>query len=277
MSRPALSRSASARFAAAIALLLSVVSLSLPLSADLSSAANAPSYSAASIVQGASQVSGVLAPNSIVTIYGSGLAFDTYSVATGDLEGGNLPLTLGGVMVYANGMSCGLFFVSPTQVNFVIPYIIVDTQITISLARQSLRGPQIRMPAALAAPGIFQWNGNFAVAQHADGSLISPTSPAHAGEVVVIYATGLGRTSPDILSGNISNLALGIRYASQFQVLFDGIACDPSNVLYAGITPGYAGLYQVNVRLPSGVGPNPAVQLVLAGQSSPAPVRLYVN
>ena len=260
-----------------VAFALLLIGLSSPASADLSSASNAPSYSAASIVQGASQVAGLIAPNSIVTIYGSGLSFETHSAFSSDLEQGNLPTTLGGVTVYANGLPCGLFYVSPTQVNLLIPYIIVDTEITIRLSRQTLNGPAVKVPSAIGAPGIFQWNGNFAVAQHADGTLISPDSPARGGEIVVIYATGLGRTSPDIGFGSVTNLPLKIRYASQFQVLFNGVACDPADVYYAGVTPGYAGLYQVNVRLPAQVEPNPSVQFILAGQSSPASIQLYVN
>lgn len=244
---------------------------------DLSSSSNAPSYTAAGIVQGASQITGTIAPNSIVTIYGTNLSFTTHAVAVGDLEGGNLPDNLDGVWVYANGLSCGIFFVSPTQVNFVIPYVIVDTSISIVLARQGLAGPTIKVPADIAAPGVFLWNGNFAVAQHANGSLISPASPAHPGETVVVYATGLGRTAPDILYGNVSNMALSIRYMSEFVVLIDGVPCDPANIYYAGITPGYAGLYQVNLRLPTYTGPNPHIQLVLGAQASPSSVQLYVD
>jgi uncharacterized protein (TIGR03437 family) len=251
--------------------------LCMPLGADLSSTANAPVYSAASIVQGASQVPGVIAPNSIVTIYGSNLAFETYAATSSDLDGRNLPDSLAGVRVYANGLPCGLFYVSPGQVNFLVPYIIDDTTISIYLSRQALAGPVVKVPSAVAAPGIFQWNGNFAVAQHADGSLISPTSPAHGGEIVVIYATGLGRTAPDIFSGSVSATALTIRYFSEFVILLNGVACAPSDIYYAGVTPGFSGLYQVNVRLPVHVPPNPTIQFVMGGQASPSTVQLYVN
>src|SRR4051794_7583927 len=79
-----------------------------------------PSYSSQSIVNSATQTAEALAPNTIATIYGTNLAFST-SVA-GVVSGAILPSTLSGVTVYVNGTPGHLFFVCPTQINFLIPY-----------------------------------------------------------------------------------------------------------------------------------------------------------
>src|SRR6185437_7296897 len=146
--------------------------------ADLSTASTAPFYSAASIVHAATQTAETLAPNTIATIYGTNLSWSTHAASVGDLNGGTLPLSLDGVTVYVNGITSSLFFVSPGQINFLIPYEIVSTSANVSVVRQGVAGPKVTIPLANAAPGFFQWNGNFALAAHADGTLISASAPA---------------------------------------------------------------------------------------------------
>jgi uncharacterized protein (TIGR03437 family) len=58
------------------------------------------------------------------------------------------------------------------------------------------------------------------------------------------------------------------------QVLLDGTPCPPQNVLYAGVTPGFAGLYQINLQLPPTLPANPQIQLSIGTQISPAAIQL---
>jgi uncharacterized protein (TIGR03437 family) len=97
------------------------------------------------------------------------------------------------------------------------------------------------------------------------------------GEIVVIYAEGLGRTKPDTTSGQLATSAFPIYYLSQLQILLNGVACPPGNVLYAGLAPGFAGLYQINLRLPGDVGANPQIQVSIGPQISPSFIRLAVQ
>jgi uncharacterized protein (TIGR03437 family) len=250
------------------------LSATSPVRADLSTASTAPLYSAAGIVHAATQSVQTLAPNTIATIYGTNLSWTTHAVSPGDLNGGFLPTSLEGVTVYVNNISSGLFFVSPGQINFLVPYEIVAPSITIHVARQGVAGPGVTVPLATTAPGFFQWNGNFAVATHADGSLISSAAPARAGEVIVLYAAGLGRTLPDLPSGHVVSTATRILYAPQLQVLLNGNPCPAANVFYAGITPGFAGLYQINLKLPDVLPRDPAIQVMIGTQASPSSVQL---
>jgi uncharacterized protein (TIGR03437 family) len=242
---------------------------------DLSTASTAPFYTVAGIVQAASQTGGAFAPNSIATLYGTNLSWTTHAVSGGELSGAMLPNSLDGVTVYVDGLMSGLFFISPGQINFLLPAEIVGPTAFLYVVRQGLAGPTIIIPLAIAAPSLFQWNGNFAVAQHADGTLISPTSPAKPGEVVVLYATGLGRTSPETASGHLASIAAAIRDLAELQILIDNVPCRPADIYYAGVTPGFAGLYQINVRLPDVLDFNPPVQVVMGQQSSLPAIALF--
>jgi uncharacterized protein (TIGR03437 family) len=244
---------------------------------DLSTASTAPSYSAASIVHAATQTTGALAPNTIATIYGTNLSWTTHAVSSADLNGGTLPNSLDGVTVYVNGILGSLFFVSPTQINFLIPYDLATTSATIYVCRQGVAGPPAIVQLASTAPGFFQWNGNFAVAEHADGSLISSSDPAQPCEIVVLYAAGLGRTSPDVPSGHVVSIPTSIVNASQLQILLNGTPLPPSSIYYAGLTPGFAGLYQINLRLPDDLPPDPQIRMVIGTQTSPASIQLSAH
>jgi len=247
------------------------------LHADLTTASTAPSYTAAGVVQAATQTAGALAPNTLATIYGTNLSWTTQAVAAGDLVGGTLPTSIDGVTVYADNLLCGLIFVSPGQINFLLPYEIVGSSASLVIVRQGTGGPVVTIPMAVAAPGFFQWNGNFAVAQHANGTLITQSTPALPGETIVLYAAGLGRTTPDISSEQLASAAVSILYLSQLQVLLNGVPCPPSSIYYAGVTPGFAGLYQINLTLPAVLNQNPTIQLIMGAQASPPSIQLYAQ
>jgi uncharacterized protein (TIGR03437 family) len=105
--------------------------------------------------------------------------------------------------------------------------------------------------------------------------LITPAAPAQPGDVIVLYATGLGYTMPPTIYGQIPTVAARV-VQSSFTVQLDGAPLDASAVLYAGVTPGYAGLYQINLVLPPDVGANPQISIGFADSMSPAGVTLPV-
>lgn len=236
-----------------------------------------PSYTAAGIVNAATQLPGVLAPNTITTLYGSNLSWSTQAVTPGNLDDGTLPTSLDGVSVIVNGILSSMFFVSPGQINFLIPYEIIGSSATVVVERQGIVGPAVTFPLATASPGFLQWNGNFALAQHADGSLITASAPAQGGEVIVLYAVGLGRTIPDVLPGEVVTTATSILYKAELEVLLNGSPCPPSSIWYAGLTPGFAGLYQINLQLPQNLPPNPEIQMSMGAEVSPAQILLYAE
>jgi uncharacterized protein (TIGR03437 family) len=256
------------------ACLLTACLLTKPAAADLTVPSTAPAYTAASVVLAATQTTGALAPNTIATVYGVNLAYDTYALTAADLVGGQLPTSLAGVSVLVYGIPCGLFYVSPGQINFLVPYELAVTSAPLQVTRQGVAGLPVTIQMALTAPAFFQWNGNLAIAEHVDGSLVSAGAPAQGGEVIVLYAAGLGRTTPDQVADRAPSAAATIVYASQMQILLNGTALPASSVLYAGVTPGFAGLYQINLQLPGTLPENPQIQVTIGPQSSPAAVLL---
>jgi uncharacterized protein (TIGR03437 family) len=244
---------------------------------QISGNGTAPLYTAQSIVNAATQTGGALAPNTIATLYGTNLSFDVRAVASSDIVRGMMPTSLDGVGVWVNSLPCSLFSVSPTQINFLVPYQLTAGTVSLVVARDSQAGPTVSIQLNSTSPGLFLWNGNNAVAGHLSGVALSDASPAVPGEVVVIYAAGLGRTSPDTTGGQLATSAFQIYYLSQFQVLLNGVACPTVNVLYAGLAPGFAGLYQINLRLPDDVAANPQIQVSVGPQISASSIQLAVE
>jgi len=230
--------------------------------------ANAPNYTAAGIVNGASFAPG-LAPNTIVSIFGTNLSWNTQVVGPSDLSGGVMPTELANVEVYFEGWPAYLYYVSPLQINLLVPSSLLPGTFQFWVARQGTRGPIVTVTLQNAAPAMFQYPAGTAISTHADGSLVSTNAPATAGEIVTLWATGLGNTIPELEDGTLPAAAQGLSLFSQFDVQINGAVLDPSAILYAGVAPGYAGLYQVNVKLPDPLPPNPEIRLALAGILSP--------
>jgi len=249
----------------------------LPALAQISGSAGSPFYSPDSIVNAATQTAGALAPNTIATIYGANLAFSIRAVAASDIVRNALPTELDGVQVWANAQPCPLFYISPAQINFLIPYRVVAGTVSIIVTRDGAAGFPAEIHIHNTSPGLFLWGDNQPVAVHLTGELISDASPALPGEIIVIYAAGLGHTTPDISVGQLATAAFPIQFATQLQVLLDGVACPPGSILYAGLAPGFAGLYQINLRLPSDAPPTPQIQLSIGEDSSPASIRLAIQ
>jgi uncharacterized protein (TIGR03437 family) len=244
--------------------------------AQITGSGTSPAYTSQSIVNAATQTAEALAPNTLATLYGTNLAFSTRSVLKSDIVRGMMPVTLDGVGVWVNSIQCSLFYISPTQINFVVPYQFTSGTVSVIVARDGQAGPSVNIQLSNTSPGLFLWNGN-ALAAHLSGAVISPTSPAVPGETIILYAGGLGRTSPDTVSGELATGAFPIYYLSQLQILFNGVPCPPGSILYAGLAPGFAGLYQINLVLPAKLTANPAIQIAVGSQVSPSSIPLSVQ
>ena len=241
--------------------------------------AEAPIYSAESIVNSADNQPGVLAPNTLGTIYGQNLAYGTNALSADDVQGGMLPTVFPGtgVHVLIGNIVANLIYVSPTQINFLVPPNLAIATVNVQVVVDSWAGPAIPIQLAAAAPGLFQLDAQNAIATEADGSLITPQAPAKPGDVIVLYATGLGQTTPPVVYSLIPNAAASLIGIASFTVSLDGVAVDPSAILYAGIAPGFGGLYQVNLTLPASVGANPQISVAAAGSLSASGVTLPVQ
>ncbi len=126
----------------------------------------------------------------------------------------------------------------------------------------------VRVEVAPVAPGIFTYtaNGQGAGAiTHVDGSPVTMEGPAQPGELVIVYATGLGEVMPAVSTGalpaGVSNTVSPVR------LTIGGIGVTPE---FAGLAGCCVGLNQINVRVPVGVSRGNAIPVVLSlnGRSS---------
>jgi uncharacterized protein (TIGR03437 family) len=182
-----------------------------------------------------------------------------------------LPTVLGGtgVRVLINNIPANIYYVSPTQVNLLVPTSLIAGPAVLQLVVDALAGPAIPIMLQTAAPGFFQSDATTIIGIHVDGSTITAASPAVPGETVVLFASGLGPTNPAAIPDQIPQTAASVTPMSSFSMLINGVAVDPQSILYAGVVPTFAGLFQINVQLPATVTANPQIQIGYAGTLSP--------
>ena len=245
--------------------LIAVLALAASLCAQDS---NAPNYTAAGIVNGASFTPG-LAPNTIVSLFGRNLSWETRGLQASDMIGGVMPTSMANVEVYFESWPAYLYYVSPLQINFLVPSELIPGTFQFWVVRQGTRGPIVTVTLQSAAPAMFQTSSGTIVASHLDWSVVTADAPATAGEIVTLWATGLGNTIPELEDGVLPASPQWLSLLNQFEVKINGVALDSKSILYAGVAPGFAGLYQVDVQLPDPLPANPQIQLGLAGTMSP--------
>jgi uncharacterized protein (TIGR03437 family) len=231
-----------------------------------------PSYSAAGIVNASNYSAGPFAPNSVVSIFGSGLARSEHKLVDSDMvkcdasPGLCLPVEMNFVRVYVNGYPAPMLYVSDGQINFLIPGNLIPGPAVIQVL-SGIYGPEVTVTLVDAAPALFPAPKAeaYAIATDATGNPLTADAPAHPNDTVVIYVTGLGYTSPNPGLGAIPNSAWPALAA--VKVALNGTALDPVRIKYAGVTPGSAGLYQINLVLPDGAGVDPEI-VVSAGSTA---------
>jgi uncharacterized protein (TIGR03437 family) len=239
----------------------------------------APAYSALTLVNAASNQPGPLAPNTIVSLYGTELAFSTRALQGQDIRDGALPTLLPGtgVRVLINAQPAHLYYVSPRQVNLLIPATFLPGPAELRLVRDGLAGPAVRITLSEAAPGLFLRGQNLALAVSLTGVLYTAEAPARPGDWIVLYATGMGPSRPSAGYGELAPMAARLVKLQEFEVSLNGVRVDPALVGYAGLSPGFAGLYQINLQLPPDTPPNPEIRITASGVTSPAGVLLPVG
>lgn len=221
----------------------------------------------------------MLATNSIATIFGARFAAaGTNAVADeSTFVGGKVPTQLGGTCVTVDGVAARLLAVTESQVNFIVPELMRTGQVPVQVLSNCGRVTELKSDPANVeirptAPEFFYGSntpGTRAYVSMVDALTGTPLNAARPGQIVSIYGTGFGVTNPPVGTGE---LPTGIaRTAEPAMVTFDGRPLDAANVLYAGVSPGLAGVYQLNLQIPANArNGNLTLGLRLGQQSSPA-------
>jgi len=204
-----------------------------------------------------------LAPGELIALFGTGL-----SPVSMSMQGGQaFPTTLGGVSVSIDNIPCPIYYVSATQLSVIVPYEVASNQTglaNIQVTNNGVPSNVVQMYLTDSAPGAFSQSANglgYAAARHAaTGVEITPGNPAQPGEYISLYLTGLGTVSPTIKDGALGSsnpFSVSDLYNSgNLAVFFNdygsaGSTGNPGAIQFAGLVPGLAGLYQINVQVPA--------------------------
>jgi len=149
----------------------------------------------------------------------------------------------------------------------IVPYGVASNMTglaNIQVTNNNAKSNVVQMYLTDAAPGAFSQSANgigFAAAAHAaTGAPITSSNPAQAGEYISLYLTGLGPVSPTVTDGALgpsSPLSMADLYnAGNLEVFFNdyganGSSGNPGTIQFAGLAPSLAGLYQINVMVPT--------------------------
>ncbi|MGD1068832.1 MAG: IPT/TIG domain-containing protein [Bryobacteraceae bacterium] len=209
-------------------------------------------------------VTASIAPGELILLIGTGLASTTMVTQGGQ----TFPTSLGGVSVTIDGFACPIYYVAPTQLAVAVPYEVASNQTglaNIQVTNNKVQSNVVQVYVTDAAPGAFSQNADgigFAAANHAaTGQLITQANPALPGEYISLYLTGLGTVTPTVADGALgpsSPLSWADVYnADNLSVYFNdygpnGTSTEnPGTITYAGLAPTLAGLYQINVQVPT--------------------------
>jgi uncharacterized protein (TIGR03437 family) len=235
-----------------------------------------PAITASSFVNAADYQPGI-SPGTIAVITGSGIAPTVQGTVTPTNIVGPLPTTLAGVEVLFNGVSSPIFAVSNIsgKESVIVQVPFETTPGAASVTIRTSGGGSTTVPnvqVQTAKPGIFQYqdvNGKqYGVALRPDGSYVSSTNPARRGDIIRVFATGLGQTSPAAATNRV-----GVRDQTVLANVISGINNEGVRTVSAKMAEGSVGVYIVEMEIPqtATTGDSRPLALAIAGPDG-APV-----
>ena len=208
-----------------------------------------------------------VSPGELATIFGEHLANSTAQASSFPL-----PLTLGGASVYAvqssqSPIQAPLVYASATQINFQVPSGITAGTANFYVTLGGGNSLSFTVNVVSAGPSIFQDTSNHAIAQDAGAGYAtnSTAHPAASGSVVVVYLTGLGPVDHSVADGAASPDSPLSNATGTPSATIGGVNAP---VQFLGLTPGYAGLAQANIQVPSLATGNYPLAITVGGYVS---------
>lgn len=197
-------------------------------------------------------------PNNFMAIYGSNLASATTSWSS-FFTGNTAPTAIDKTQVTVNGQPAYIQYISPTQINILLPSGVAPgiQLLTVTTASGTSPTYQIvvnQLEPGFLAPAAFNVGGTqYVVALFSDGTYVLPTGaiagitsrPANPGDTILLFGLGFGPVTPNVPSGQLAEQLTNL--TTNFTASIGGT---PATVSYAGLAPGFAGLYQFNIVVP---------------------------
>ena len=210
---------------------------------------------------------GSIAPNTWVEIKGSNLAATTRTWQGSDFANGLMPSQLDGVSVTINGKPAYVYYISPAQVNVLAPPDALPASVPVIVTVANTPSQAFTATTQPISPGFFTFDGSNIAARHADGSLLGPTAlypglttPARAGETIVLYGNGFGPTTTALAAGSAQQSGA----LSPLPVITIGGLS--ATVQFAGLV--FPGEYQFNVVVPANTPPGSQPVVATLGDRS---------
>jgi uncharacterized protein (TIGR03437 family) len=247
----------------------------------------------AAVRNGASFIDGPVTLNTFITIGGSGFNAPgvNRAVQASDIVDNRFPAELACIAVEVNGKRAPLTFVNPAQINAQVPTITDLGPVPVRVianpgTANEKRSDPFTIQLSETSPAFFRLlptpciAGVFAGTNvlTGDPDLFQNVAPAKIGDIVSLFATGLGVTEPVFQAGEIPSRAAPLR--DDISLEWVGRAMDKSDILYAGAAPGnISGLYQINLRIPpyARLGVHNEVRIRAGNRLSPESTTLIVK
>jgi len=211
-------------------------------------------------------ISAPVAPGELISIFGS-----NFAVQPSSAPGTPLPSSLAGTSVLLGGVPLPLLYSSAGQINAQVPFeLSVNTQHQVLVSNGGSLSVPAQITVAAAQPGIFavnqQGTGQGIILNADQTHLTQAGTPAKRGDIVVMYCSGLGQVTPAVADG----APAPIPAATTVNPVTVQIGGANAQVQFSGLTPGFAGLYQINAVVPQGSATGNAVPVTVtvAGQTS---------
>lgn len=212
-----------------------------------------------------------VSPGEFVTLYGAGIANTT------DSAGLPFPKKLDGVTVTVNGVQAPIYFVSPNQISIVVPYITTPGSIAqIQVNNNGVASNTVTPFTGTTSVGVFttdQTGIGIAAAerQNDNYSIVSESNPAQANDALALYVSGMGAVSPAVSDGQAApSSPLSNTQQSPAIFFYDTQDANTAQAMpaFSGLAPGFAGLYQINFSMPSGLSSNDTILDLYSGLDS---------
>ena len=241
---------------------------------------NTPSIAATGgVLNGASFQPGI-SPGSWITIEGTNLSSKTDSWNNAIVNGA-LPTILDDVKVMVGDQPAYVGYISPTQINVVAPSLPAGS-VAVTVINANGTSQAVMADVQALQPAFFQW-GPYAVATHLDYSLAvrdgtfpgTTTVAAKPGDVIILWGTGFGPTSPPAPPGDETPSGTTYNTANAVTVT---IGTTQTVVFGAALAPGFAGLYQIAIQIPASLanGDYPLIASI-SGTQSPSTTLITVQ
>jgi uncharacterized protein (TIGR03437 family) len=237
------------------------------------------------VTSGASLQTGAVSPGEIVTIFGNGIgpASPTLGTSFTPTAGNTVPTTLANITVTFNNVAAPLIFVSPSQINAIVPYEVAGlTSVPVVVQNNGTPSPALTVPVSPVAPDIFSLSdsgsGQGAIL-NSNASVNGAGNPAAPGSIISIFATGEGVLVPPGTTGCITGGTLPLPApVAAVSVTIGGQPA--SSIEYAGEAPdAVCGLLQINATIPSNIaaGAQPVVLTIGSASNTNQAITVAVN